>query len=246
MSQHTIRGFLFWLLLLGDTIRGCFWPPTRSGRVWKVSTDRFVAVKMGSFCSLQAVGTKVVMFQADVDSWWNLSLGHAIPAFATRHARQEGNWDGFGWGVGVYVKGSRDRFVGYEISLTLDCRWTKSCTSFYGSNSHFLRYLPNQQVQEFVQKYQQYQYQCLLALRSLCCGARSSFWVGSLLDASGSLPAKMLPNESVRHRLLLLMGSLICHLDFAYRSPGQCWLCTSIWPLGIEDLMRCQARICMP
>lgn len=25
---------------------------------------------------------QVVMFQADVDSWWNLSLGHAIPAFA--------------------------------------------------------------------------------------------------------------------------------------------------------------------
>ena len=59
-------------------------------------TVYFFAVKMCSFCSLQVVGTKVVMFQADVDSWWNLSLGHAIPAFATRHARQEGNWDGFG------------------------------------------------------------------------------------------------------------------------------------------------------
>ena len=28
---------------------------------------------------------QVVMFQADVDSWWNLSLGHAIPAFVPWH-----------------------------------------------------------------------------------------------------------------------------------------------------------------
>lgn len=35
---------------------------------------------------------QVVMFQADVDSWWNLSLGHAIPAFVPWHELLAGGW----------------------------------------------------------------------------------------------------------------------------------------------------------
>ena len=30
------------------------------------------------------LNVQVVMFQADVDAWWNLSFSHAIPAFDTR------------------------------------------------------------------------------------------------------------------------------------------------------------------
>ncbi|CAK9055134.1 unnamed protein product [Durusdinium trenchii] len=74
---------------------------------------------------------QVVMFQADVDSWWNLSLGHAIPAFVTLL-----------WGeelfLGWIIAGCFRSVLALHINLTLlrlQNLWAPQTVTFTGADS---------------------------------------------------------------------------------------------------------------
>eukprot|EP00435_Cladocopium_sp_Y103_P045366 s1029_g13.t1 len=74
---------------------------------------------------------QVVMFQADVDSWWNLSLGHAIPAFVTLL-----------WGeelfLGWVIAGCFRSVLALHINLTLlrfQHLWAPQTVTFTGADS---------------------------------------------------------------------------------------------------------------
>ena len=129
-----------------------------------------------------SLSNQVVMFQADVDSWWNLSLGHAIPAFVPWHKLLPGGW--IGGRMALWSRITHEEWNLYAWTSTALClRSLKRSQNYYifGSgkshdhNSYTSHGLGNSYTNS----------QLLAAARSHCCGARNYFWAGSLLDASG-------------------------------------------------------------
>lgn len=132
---------------------------------------------------------QVVMFQADVDSWWNLSLGHAIPAFVPWHELLAG-----GWARGEMALWSSfthdDKWNLYAWTSTALCFWSlkrsRNYILHFWKRKNFM-YTYNSYT-NLTQAWELIDQRPLLRcgqLRSHCCGARNYFWAGSLLDASG-------------------------------------------------------------